>query len=734
MTTARALLTALAASCLLSAAAAATPAAGQAAGDLEQRIVTLSQEISALKRQLSEEAGKAEAYALANATLAKPEQLAKTDLTGTERNARDVIWTSFQNCVRSRNENLEAGQPKQAKDNCLAFTRDAVALAADIDQRANLAPLDVWSATQLCPVPVGTTESALRILFGWRLLPAWGLCLLTTLVVIAVIAYDRRVGLRCFHRSLEKYEAPRASSGAVTAAIGLLVCLTVFSVSCSSRPASDLERDMLARHVLALEKERDQALAELKKQQEMGKQLASENDGQVDTHVKSWAEHAAGASPEAQKVRDELERDEKNGHQLIRNVSTEVATAGSAGASARDKLSVLQQAADRIDRTRQTIAAYNSKVAGTRTSLYAAFLLGNCMLGIVWYRRRQRQAVRTFNTCPQCLSVDRLEPKEHPRMGRIAKCQNLECNYEMRASHRSIRRIHFPTVGYTQAGKTVWLLMFYNRARLGRAGTWGADFERVAPLGIGEDLYDKMLGELLDKHFPGVTPQGTIEKPLVFQFADGDWPAKSGGLLNLFDFAGQSLIRDREGTAAQERALVMDGFLYFLDPSRKETFDVQNEQLRHFRERLRARVPVGRPVNLPIAVCITKLDDLVNGNGQQQADKGGEHQRLVKELIATENSPPSLDLIRARHELFREHELQLFPGWDVQRQFQSLFGDRFVFFPMTSLGFQQGAAVNEAVDKDASGAESTKQRQFRPYGIIEPILWLLHMNGFQTLA
>jgi hypothetical protein len=53
---------------------------------------------------------------------------------------------------------------------------------------------------------------------------------------------------------------------------------------------------------------------------------------------------------------------------------------------------------------------------------------------------------------------------------------------------------------------------------------------------------------------------------------------------------------------------------------------------------------------------------------------------------------------------------------------RSLFGDRFMFFPMTPVGL------------DKLGEQDLSQRTIKPYAIQQPLLWLLHMNGYPVLT
>jgi hypothetical protein len=62
----------------------------------------------------------------------------------------------------------------------------------------------------------------------------------------------------------------------------------------------------------------------------------------------------------------------------------------------------------------------------------------------------------------------------------------------------------------------------------------------------------------------------------------------------------------------------------------------------------------------------------------------------------------------------------IWPGWEIERQIDDLFGGRYMFFPFTPVGL------------DGLG-EDLANRVISPVGILHPLLWLLHMNGYPVL-
>jgi hypothetical protein len=52
------------------------------------------------------------------------------------------------------------------------------------------------------------------------------------------------------------------------------------------------------------------------------------------------------------------------------------------------------------------------------------------------------------------------------------------------------------------------------------------------------------------------------------------------------------------------------------------------------------------------------------------------------------------------------------------------FGGRFQFFPLTPVGLEEGEL----------GQNDLTRRTFSPVGVLEPILWLMHMHGFNVFG
>ena len=358
-------------------------------------------------------------------------------------------------------------------------------------------------------------------------------------------------------------------------------------------------------------------------------------------------------------------------------------------------------------------------------------LLGLATSGGVLFRRgmRRRQR-RTRDTCPLCLGNGTFEPlapeaaTAHPGL-EMVRCKNViseqpyeECEFTFSAMYRENVKLCFPTLGIPQAGKTHWLAMVYRE--LNRGNSPGVvQFERIRSTSSEE--FDLVVDEILNKKLgPMATQVGRIPHPLIFNFLDHDSFGPSNVLVNIFDYSGEvtrsQTIEDRQ----RQRALDGDGFLFFLDPT--EPSETQSQALAGFREDLRRikGIRAGKQVHVPIALCISKLDLMVN---QPYADPhgGGVVEKFYRDLGEIGWATDVRSIV-ARSQLMAWLRDTVWPGWQIERQIDDLFGGRFLFFPLTPVGL------------DGLGERDLSRRTIAPVGLIDPLLWLLHMNGYPVLA
>ncbi|MDA1018100.1 MAG: hypothetical protein O3A00_27045 [Planctomycetota bacterium] len=381
------------------------------------------------------------------------------------------------------------------------------------------------------------------------------------------------------------------------------------------------------------------------------------------------------------------------------------------------------------ERDKLDVAKSERRWAGA--GLGGAFLLLSGGVGFVFYSRARTQQAQIEKTCPRCLAVGSLVPNVDEMtgssLGRLGleelRCNNIitddpyqECEFVFAAEYRSRRKLGFPTLGVADSGKTHWLAMAYRELNQGRFPEM-VNFEKVRSEASRQ--FDILVQQILDARIgTSATVANRIPDPLIFNFRDNDRLGRSDVLASVFDYAGQ-ITTDVE-SFHRRRALDADGYVFFLDPTKSS--DAQARALTDFREDLRLTqgLQPGKHINRPVALCVSKLDLMVN---RPYAEETNEIIDFYTDLgdVDANFGELSIRLIEKRSQLMESIRDTVWPGWNIERQIHDLFGGRYMFFPLTPVG------MNEPGETDLN------QRVIEPYGILEPLLWLLHMNGYPVL-
>ena len=196
-------------------------------------------------------------------------------------------------------------------------------------------------------------------------------------------------------------------------------------------------------------------------------------------------------------------------------------------------------------------------------------------------------------------------------------------------------------------------------------------------------------------------------------------------MVNLFDYSGEMRRFEIDTDEFRRRALLCEGFTLFLDPTQATEGSAgliasQIDCLSKFAEEMHAirGLAAEIPIDLPIAVCVSKMDLLVS-----RSSLSTQAIPLVTALRQSMTRKVDLSLIHERSQLCAAAMAQMFPGWNVERSLRENFGGRFMFFPMSAVGLEEAEL----------GIEDLGKRTIAPCGMIEPLLWLLHMHGYCVL-
>ncbi len=366
--------------------------------------------------------------------------------------------------------------------------------------------------------------------------------------------------------------------------------------------------------------------------------------------------------------------------------------------------------------------------SGIGLATFGLVAAGGWLLG----RGIRRRRAASGNTCPLCLGA--IRPGAASRNGRVrsgsqvVRCENvldpakgIRCNYAIRDAYRRMAKVCFPTLGVPRAGKTHWLAMLYwqlNRGNFPRS----VRFEKVRPVeaASGED-FDRIVEQILVSRLGTTGTQGArIPHPLVFNFRDHDRWGPSSLLVNIFDYSGEVTSTLSLEDYRRRRAMDADGYFFVLDPTLPA--EPQAKALAEFREDVRLVKGVTRRLHLPLALCVSKID-LLAGQSYALPDGRDAVAQFYDDLakIDPTGEAMTLDVIEARSALVSRLRDTVWPGWQIERTVQDLFGGRFLYFPLTPVGL------------DGAGEKDLNLRTIAPFGLLEPLVWLLHMNGYPVL-
>ena len=349
--------------------------------------------------------------------------------------------------------------------------------------------------------------------------------------------------------------------------------------------------------------------------------------------------------------------------------------------------------------------------------ILVAFLVVNGAL-----RKRRAILAQQGLQCPCCLNTDTLEEfSSDAKDTRYPERKYLQCNdcgYQFRKKFQQLPRLSFPTVGIRASGKTHWLVTAYEQV-VDKKIPARVHFEKSPSL--ADDAFDAQITEILENHRSPRPTVYDLPYPLIFFFRDKDRSKTSSCMLNLFDFSGEIMMESIKMSDVRKRALFMDGFCYFLDPTqyRGKELKAQRDSLERFHQEMRdmRNLDVGEPLTIPVAVCITKWDLLLNKNLLSRASLP-----WIKKLRESFANDVTLDEIHYRSELCKQVLPQMIPGFNVVDALEENFGNQYLFFPLSPVSLEESEL----------GVEDLSKRTVSPDGILEPVLWLLHMHGYNV--
>ena len=395
-----------------------------------------------------------------------------------------------------------------------------------------------------------------------------------------------------------------------------------------------------------------------------------------------------------------------------------------------EALAAVRDNATKIATARESTEQWRTRAARL-TGFIGLGVLSLVTAGVVMFVRGLRARTRKLaDTCPMCLAQGKLQESDGKSDASgsgngipagMVRCANVisespfeECDFDFPSMFRGVQKLCFPTLGLRNSGKTTWLAMVYRELN---RGNFPDEIEFAKIRSSGSEEFDRIVDDIIvAKQGPRATQTNAIPKPVVFNFIDRDKLGRSNILVNIFDFSGE-VYQKNTNQNQRDRALAAEGYFLFLDPL--ESSDLQLQHLVNFRQDVRVAkgLKAGQQIHCPVALCVPKIDLLPN---EDYARGGNVIERFYEELGAVGWDMDTAS-IRKRSELMRGLRETVWPGWEIERTIDDLFGGRYMFFPLTPYG------LNEP------GVDALSQRNISPLGILQPLMWLLHMNGYPIL-
>ncbi|OWK34504.1 hypothetical protein [Fimbriiglobus ruber] len=365
-----------------------------------------------------------------------------------------------------------------------------------------------------------------------------------------------------------------------------------------------------------------------------------------------------------------------------------------------------------------------------RAVFAAGLAAGSAAPLLLAVRRNRRRLAEQVNECPRCRAAGQLAvrdaavpDKRYPEPEYV-ECQ--VCTFRFRKSDSRFARLCFPVVGVRSSGKTHMLVTAYDRVRSGSVPT--SALIQPTP-SLGDDLFERYIDLVLRKQGQAGATVHTLPEPVVLRVRDADRAGANTVLVNVFDFSGEMMDARLETDLLRRRAVMNDGFMMLLDPTQLYgrnghlRLEDQIRAMQAYYDDLRElhRVPAGEVIPIPVAVCISKFDLLVSDNPIR-----GQAVPFIQKILKAGDGRPTITtgVVAARSAVVEQMLPLLFPGIDLLGILRGYFGGQVLFFPMSSVSLFEGEL----------GVKDVKRRTMAPFGVIEPLLWLTHMQGYKVLS
>jgi len=379
--------------------------------------------------------------------------------------------------------------------------------------------------------------------------------------------------------------------------------------------------------------------------------------------------------------------------------------------------------------------------------LVFCFIISALLILIIFIIWAKISLMQYSMICPRCFESGKLERAPDNKI--FLRCKSEFCkesNFRFEIKYQSWPKLSFPMIGCGSAGKTLWLTNMYKLISYNRK------INGLFSISVSENEEFNRRAKYIETTRSAGDPTQTYNianttLPIVLMLKDNQkmtpcitpWFFRSHGLSLCFDYSGELMASKND---KYEKVTTMasrcNGIVLFIDPInidntqidytdyknnmkdfevRKVSFDAE-DQLKIINtthtEFIKERGLVATDIlDLPIAICLSKIDLLP----MQGPLKGAYGKNFLKEIESCTDTKGllSLSVINARSDIIRKYLPIIFADKNICETFDSKFGNNYMFFPVANRGLYP--------DKQSHD----------PFGVIEPLIWLQYMYGFNVL-
>ena len=336
--------------------------------------------------------------------------------------------------------------------------------------------------------------------------------------------------------------------------------------------------------------------------------------------------------------------------------------------------------------------------------------------------------------CPGCGTT--LTPRYEPDAGGLLRCSTVisespyeECSFVLPQSLVPVPFVRIGASGVPNDGQSTWNVVFHQRmwSTVGLRG-----MVMVQMLCGGNRDADRCYEKLL--HGIMLSPTDPSSCPITRSTYCNRRSSFLGSrefVLDLQDYAGETTRRMTIEDATRLRLLDCDGIVMFVDPTKPP-----EEYLATFRQffadlKGRRAKNAGRAVSVPVALVVPKIDLLLCLG----IDYGGRLTQVSQLLAELRHSRPinegtTLHAIEVRSALVEKLLRDVVPLAHIRSMIEAVVGrDQVMVFPVATLGWQPEPLKHLA----SLGREAHGWLMENSFGVLDPVLWLLHRLGVRRL-